>query len=676
MAADGGGVMSRGAEGRPGWGPEGLLADKGRYRTLFETASVSLWEVDPTELERRLAELQRDRRHDLGELLGADPDAARDLLSRLRVIDVNPATLRLYGAGDKAQLLGSPEALFGEESMTVLRAGLTTIDNDRRLLTAEVTTATFQDDRLDLLLGLQLPGPEDPASSTTLCAVDVTGQVREEQRLRESESRYRLLFERTAAAMYRTTVDGRLIDCNEAFAALLGFRSREEALEHPVTEFYFQPSDREAFLARVRKHGRLFGEELTLRRSDGVPLHVVENVSLMEDEAGGSAILDGTMLDVTESHRLQEQLIRSQKLEAVGRLAGGIAHDFNNVLQAMLAIVQLELEGVGGGERHLPRMAELEQHVRRGAQLARQLLLFSRRETTRRELIHLNQVIAEAARMLQRLVRENIEFTVELTSEDLRINADQGQLEQVLMNLVVNAADAMPGGGRLTIRTRLQEGRAVLEVADTGNGIPAQALAHVFEPFFTTKEIGHGTGLGLAVVHGIVTAHAGEIEVESTLGTVTVFRLLLPLAAEGVAGEGLEYSRPGGPPRGYGERILVVEDEPAVRRALVTMLEGLGYEVESAADPAVALDLAAGPVGFDLLLTDFIMPEMTGAELATRLSDRWPGIGVILLSGYTPDPAVLPKVAAGRARVLQKPCDLETLARTLREVLHEVGSEG
>jgi CheY-like chemotaxis protein len=359
-------------------------------------------------------------------------------------------------------------------------------------------------------------------------------------------------------------------------------------------------------------------------------------------------------------------------MEAVGMLAGGVAHDFNNLLQAMLSHVEVVRGRYAEAAQMAATMADLEAEIRRGSALTRQLLLLARRETAKLEQLDLNEVIGSAATFLRRLVRANVAFSVELADEALPVTADRGQIDQVLMNLAVNAADAMPGGGRLTIRSG-SHGRAWVWFAadDTGSGIPIEIRERIFEPFFTTKAQGKGTGLGLSVVHGIVTQHHGVVEIQDVPGGGTSFRVTLPRAG---SREHPEVVLPtvdaSSTPAGHGERVLVVEDEEGARQGLTEILRMLGYDVVAVGSGEEAGLLPSQP-GFDVLLTDMMLPGIAGEELARGLLDRWPALKVIFMSGYAQDEAVRRGALAGRVHFLQKPFDMASLAREIRAALEE-----
>ncbi|MFH1175956.1 MAG: ATP-binding protein, partial [Acidobacteriota bacterium] len=367
----------------------------------------------------------------------------------------------------------------------------------------------------------------------------------------------------------------------------------------------------------------------------------------------------------------EAELREAHKLEAMGQLAAGVAHDFNNVLQAMMSTTPILRYRRDDQTRCEAAVGELENQIRRGANLTQQLLLFARRKGAKRELFDLNEMVSGSMKMMQRLLRENIAFRFEPAPVPLPIEADRGQLDQVLLNLVVNAGDAMREGGRLLVRTGRADDCAWLEVKDSGTGIPAEVRERIFEPFFTTKETGKGTGLGLAVSQGIVVSHGGRIALESVVGAGTTFRVELPLRP----GDATPPAAPAQPlseepPTGHGERILIVEDEDGAREGLREMLGLLGYQIATASSGEEAGLLPPVPA-FDVLLTDLVLPGIRGDDLARGLRDRWPGLSVILMSGYTEDEVFRGGVVASNVRFLQKPFGMTALARELRVALDE-----
>jgi PAS domain S-box-containing protein len=491
-----------------------------------------------------------------------------------------------------------------------------------------------------------------------------------ENALRVSEERYRKLFERNLAGVYRAAEDGRLLECNESFARIFGFRNPGHAISQSLIERYVTPDDRDAFLSALRESGEIRNFEKEYRTTDGSTIWVLENASLVAVGNGGpEAHIEGTVIDITERRNAEERLLQAQKMEAVGRLAGGVAHDFNNLLQAILGAIQLAKMQRDRGGSDDDVLAEIKGLVSRGAQLARQLLLFSRREKPVVTPLDLSDVVTGVKKLLTRLLRENIRVEFQTADEPLPLIGDRSQLEQVLVNLAVNAADAMPDGGRLTIGCGDGAGdEAWLTVTDTGEGIAEEVRERVFEPFFTTKGRNDGTGLGLAVVHGIVTEHGGRIELSSEVGAGTTFRVMFPMTENPQQPETAPVEKDEGAAPGRGERVLIAEDEPDTRRWLTEDLVALGYCVTSVASAEETEHLLEEHV-FDLLLSDCVLTGVGGPELARRLRKRWPELKVIFMSGYAEDQVIQDAIATTNARFLQKPFFIEDLATEMRNVL-------
>ena len=372
------------------------------------------------------------------------------------------------------------------------------------------------------------------------------------------------------------------------------------------------------------------------------------------------------LAQMAEQRRLQERLQQSQKLEAVGRLAGGVAHDFNNLLTAIDGYSDLALNQLAPGHPVRSDIEEVRRAAQRAAELTRQLLAFSRRQVLAARVVDLNAVIADTERMLSSLAGEQVELRLTLDREPALLRADPGQLEQVITNLVVNARDAMPSGGTISIATANQPEHVLLTVSDTGAGMSEETRAHAFEPFFTTKEVGKGTGLGLAVVHGIVVQSGGEISVSSRPGLGSSFELRFPAAGEDPVA--LRDSETARPESGH-ETVLLVEDETAVRDLARRMLELAGYSVVSASSGEEAERLFGDLGSVDVLVTDLVMPGMNGRELADRLRRGRPDLCVVLMSGYSQDAEALDGLRAAGAAFVEKPFTSSALVSEVRGVL-------
>ena len=447
------------------------------------------------------------------------------------------------------------------------------------------------------------------------------------------------------------------------------------------------PLEKEAIpLFRALQGEQVRNAELTIVPADGLSRTVV---------ASGQPILDGhgrnlgaviAMHDITERKQLEEQLRQSQKMEAVGRLAGGIAHDFNNLLNVITGYGELISERLPQGDPMGAKVDQIKKAAQRAASLTRQLLAFSRKQVIEPRVLDLNALLADLDKMLRRMIGEDIEMSTVEGQPLGRIKADPGQIEQIVMNLVVNARDAMPQGGKLTLGTanvdldqafarRNAGARAgayvLLSVGDTGTGMDPETQSHIFEPFFTTKEMGKGTGLGLATVYGIVKQNNGYIEVESAPGRGACFRVYLPRVQD--RAEALRARESTAPPQGS-ETILVVEDEDLVRQVVREALRSFGYTVLETGDAEEGARICkshAGPI--HLLMTDVIMPKMNGRALAKRLTLQRPDLKVLYMSGYTDSAIVQHGVLEPGVSFLQKPFALTALARKVRDVLDEEG---
>ncbi len=513
---------------------------------------------------------------------------------------------------------------------------------------------------------------------------DVTREHHARRVLQDSESRHRLLVENASYAIFRTSSDGRFLDANNALATMLGYSAKKELLSLNIRDsIYVDPDQRDPLVQETITHGRVEGREVEWKRKDGTTLTVLLSARMVRDAAGH--YFEGIAENITERRVLETQLRQAQKMEAVGRLAGGVAHDFNNLLMVIKGHSELLLERTSQEHPDFRKVDQIKKAADRAAGLTRQLLAFSRMQVMQPRVMDLNATVIEMGKMLPRLIGEDIELKI-LTKPDLgRVKADPGQIEQVILNLSVNARDAMPHGGKLVIETEnaeLDEGYArlhpplvpgsfvMLAVSDTGIGMDAATQAHIFEPFFTTKEKGKGTGLGLATVYGVVKQSGGYIWAYSEAGRGTSFKIFLPRVGETPEVE--REKRPQEmPPRGKGT-ILLAEDEKDVREVARDFLEISGYTVLEAKDGTEAIEVAAKHTGtIDLLLTDMVMPGMSGRELSARLTAMRVGLQVIYMSGYTEYAAMRHGDADPDRVMLQKPFTRAVLVHTVRKVLGE-----
>jgi two-component system cell cycle sensor histidine kinase/response regulator CckA len=523
-----------------------------------------------------------------------------------------------------------------------------------------------------------------------------------EDALRESEERYRSFVEQSSEGIFRMEYvppvpcdlpiaeqlvvgkkNGYLAECNDALARMYGRSSARELIGKPLTDFLVlnDPGTRRFMENFIRE-----GYQTTDQESYEVDLQGQKKI--FRNTMSG-VVVDGHWVrtwgitrDVTERVHLEEQLRNAQQLEAIGRLAGGIAHDFNNLLSVIMGHGELLLATFAENEGARNGLEQIRRAADRAASLTQQLLAFSRKQVLQPKVLDMNEVVADVQKMLARVIGEDIELVASLHSSLLAVKADPGQVEQVLMNLAVNARDAMPEGGKLKMETsnvevgveqardlELAAGRYVmLRVTDSGLGMDGITLAHIFEPFFTTKPMGKGTGLGLATVYGIVKQSGGGIQVKSEVGQGTEFRIYFP-AKEGSSSKCRE-SIGSAAAGGGSETILIAEDEPDLRELTRIFLEGYGYTVLEAASAEQAIETAerfGEPIG--LLLTDVIMPGMSGRQLAEKILSKRPQTKIVYMTGYTDDMVVQHKVLEPGVKLLQKPFTKIDLALKVRSTL-------
>jgi PAS domain S-box-containing protein len=501
-----------------------------------------------------------------------------------------------------------------------------------------------------------------------------------------SEERFRLLVDYLKDyAIFMLDLDGRVASWNEGAQHILGYRAAE-IIGQPC--FCFHPKEDQSndqarkALQVAATEGRIEEEGWRLRQ-DGSRFWAQVIVTALKDEEGRLCGFTQVTRDITTRQHLKEQLYQAQKMEAVGRLAGGVAHDFNNLLTVITGYTELLLSGLPAEDPMVNTLQEILKAGQRATGLTHQLLAFSRRQLLAPRVLDLNAIVADMEKMLRRLIGEDIELRTVLDPNLGRVHADAGQLSQVIMNLAVNARDAMPRGGQLLIQTMHGEidpsyGEApagvvpgsyvVLAVTDTGCGMDETIQTHLFEPFFTTKAPGKGTGLGLATVYGIIKQSGGHIEVASTLGKGTTFKLYLPRFEEAPPAQPLPPES--APARHGSETILLVEDETAVRNLLRMVLSKKGYKVLEATNGRHALHVAGQHPGtLDLLVTDVVMPLMGGQELVQKLAPLRPQMKVLFMSGYTDSNLVRSGVSTGEIVLIQKPFSPDQLVEKVREIL-------
>lgn len=512
--------------------------------------------------------------------------------------------------------------------------------------------------------------------------VDITEHRKAEESLRASEECFRQFFENEPGYCYIVSPEKVILDVNRCALVAMGY-TKDELVGKSLDVIYAPESGEKVkeIFSRFLQNGFVQDEELTVVASDGRKLTVLLSSSQVRDKDGTPLYSVSVQRDVTEYKRLEEQFRQAQKLEAIGHLAGGMAHDFNNILNVILGYSELSLRFLGPEQPLYNNIRNIKEAADRAASLVRQLLAFSRKQPLRPKIVDLNDLLKRLDDMLRRLIGENIDLAI-VKGKDLgMVRADPGQIEQIIMNLVVNARQAMPNGGRLTIETanieideeytkrhaEIGQGpHVMIAVKDTGCGMDRDTLSRIFEPFFTTKELGRGTGLGLSTVYGIVKQSGGSIWVDSEPGSGAIFKIYLPFVTE----ESTPVVKLQEKIIGGDERILLAEDDPAVRVLVKESLESLGYRVRVACDGNDALLAIEGEKWVpNLVITDVVMPGMNGKALAEHLAKIRPDLKVLYISGYT-DNAIIPQgVPNPGIHFLEKPFSTYKLAAKVREIL-------
>ena len=659
----------------------GLLSGMLGFATFFVLRVVPIRVID-----RTLADLETmQARYRL--LFDANPFLTIVVDRKtLRLLEANEATVRRYGWSREELMTMTTNDFYRPEDLPAVIAA-----REKFMADPDHIVPPLQHRRKDgtLIDVEQTVHPIDYAGrpAVLVTAIDVTARNQAMKELRETEQKYQALIESLPVGILESTIDGRVVTANLAWRRLFGFGDHEDLSEVDVRTLYADPRERSAVLSAIRSEGALPSTETFFQRRDGTPFPAERYLSSVRNAGGEVVALRGIVIDITQRKLLEAQLHQAQKMRAVGQLTGGIAHDFNNIMMIILANADALEEEEELTEQARRRIAQITKAIDRATLLTRSLLAFSRRLPLRPQRVDLNALVVETGRLLQRTLGTQIEIESVLSDNLWPVEADRGQLENALVNLCLNARDAMPDGGKLLIETAnvmLSEAEPArstdavpgayvrLTVRDTGSGIPAEALPHVFEPFFTTKEVGKGTGLGLSMVQGFIIQSRGHIEIESEAGRGTTVTIHLPRAAPSMEADTRQVEAD--LPRGS-EEVLVVEDEPRVRDAVVDQLRSLGYAVSVAVDGAAGIDAfekAARP--YDLLLTDVVMPGITGKKLADEVTRRWPKTSVLFMSGYTQDNIVHEGRLDAGTKLLIKPFRKADLARAVREALDSCSS--
>ena len=633
--------------------------------------------------------LQFDR--DARPMLVFDPETGT-------IVDVNPAACREYGYDRDAFLQLTTAELRPPEERARFRAYLEEV---RSTDASTLTNGPWHHVRADgsrfrvEVASQALNGEHEGLRLVTVRSLspehDAVRSVRAEAEaeIQEQETFYRSIFDNAHDGILLYDLDDDTIfELNERAAEMLE-ATPEQLRGRRVAALRLSAEIRDGLSRLLERDSVLL--EATDERSDGTPIHV--EISATRMTYRGRRVGLCMIRDLTEQHQLQHQLYQAQRLESIGRLAGGVAHDFNNLITAIQGFATLLQDELGDDAiEGVEAVTEIIEASRRANGLTRQLLAYSRQQRLDPEPLDLNELVRSTQRMLNRLIGENIEVRLDLGPELRPIYADSGQIQQVLMNLVVNARDAMPRGGRLTIETRnttvdekhasshpaFTPGEYVLvAVADTGVGMDGETLAQVFDPFFTTKPTGEGTGLGLSTVYGIVKQSGGFIWPYSEPGIGTTFRLYFPITDRRPVAEAEPKDEASEPLLGKGRTVLVVEDERPVRTLVRKSLESRGFRVVDAESGHDALEVGAGRLQeVDLIITDMVMPGMSGMQLAGHIEKIRPGIPILFMSGYSREFLVEQGELGRRHRILEKPFTPAELLETARQMLNHEAAPG
>lgn len=661
-----------------------LRQSEERYRLLFEQAPLAVVEFDYAPLEMWFEELRAQGVKDLAAHFAAHPEARETALAKSPLVDVNQSTLQLLGAQSKEELIPRLRDVYTESTIQVRCANIARIwqgvfsasgEFDIRRLDGQLRTLSYHWRMLSV-------DGRPSFGRTQSVLVDVTDRLAAERRLRESEARYRELFEQGAGGIYRSTPEGRFLTVNPAMARMFGFVKPEELIawadSHTNQSLYVKPGRREEFKAAFAGRGQLQDFESEVIARDGHSIWISENAREVRDARGHLLYYEGFVTDITARRQLESEQGRASKLEAVGILAGGIAHDFNNILTVVLGNVTLAEADTDADSAIGARLADARRATMRARDLTLQLLTFAKGGEPVKASVELPDLLRESASFALHGAKARAEFAI--APNLWPVHADKGQLGQVVQNLMINAVQAMPGGGVVTLTAEnvelaagtlpLPPGRYVrLTVADTGIGIARDHLAKIFDPYFTTKT--QGSGLGLATVYSIVRKHDGHIVADSEEGKGTVFRVWLPAGGAPAGRPGAESNGSRSP---FRTRVLFMDDEEPIRGMAKIFMERLGFDCDTADDGAEAVRKyeAAMQEGrrYDVVLMDLTVPGgMGGREAMEHLRRLDPAVRAIVSSGYSRDPVMANHRAHGFKAVLPKPYGLEQLRKTMNDVL-------
>ncbi|MGA7160867.1 MAG: response regulator [Bacteroidota bacterium] len=659
---------------------------KGRNARLIPAVRRALQEAKAHKERMQADEALKQERILLRTVIDNLPDGiyTKDLLCRKTL--ANPVDVSNMGLRSEADALGKDDfAIFQKEvaegfhadDLTVLQTGKPVTNREEYMIDAK--------GRKRWLLTSKIPLKDQKGQITGLVGIghDITEDRRAEEALRESKEKYQNLFESNLAATFVSTPDGKVLECNPAYVRMFGFSSVDEAKGTDINLLYSDPQKRDRMIDTLRTQKQIEHLDIQMMTKNKSPLRVIANIVGKFDEHNVLTQMNCYLLDDTKQQLLEQQLIQAQKLESLGTLAGGIAHDFNNILGIIVGHATLVKRSGLDAEKQSQSIDAITTAAQRGAALVRQLLTFARKSDVIMHRIQLNDSVKEVASLIRETFPKIIDVAIELQENIPLILADSTQIHQVLLNLCVNARDAMPEGGKLTISTRIVEGNdlqskfpkavssdyVLVEVADTGSGMTEETRLRIFEPFFTTKGEGKGTGLGLAVAFGIISLHHGFIDVSSSLGHGTTFSFYFPVNAEEIEPFQIKGEMLGETPGGT-ETILLVEDEEMLRELAKMTLKGKGYRVITAANGEEAIEIyKVRNKEIALVLSDMGLPKLDGYSAFKELKIINPAIKFIIASGYIDPGQKSDILRSGVREFIQKPYVPNDMLGKIRNVL-------
>ena len=650
-----------------------LIQTSARYRRTIKQLNVQL-----AEQTRTIAD--SERRHGLLFSSNPWPMWIYDCQT-LRFLDVNDAAVKTYGYSREQFLAMTVADIRPEEDVSTFLKSAS--KRHEGYNAAGVWRHRFKDGRTILVEIVAFEFENAGHQEELVLALDVTKRCQVEAALRESEASLKALVDNAPFGIQQSLVEAsRFKTLNPALCKMLGDYSVEEALQLNIAEeVYADPKEHDRLIDVLRRSGKVQGWETTFRSRGGSSVPVRITGSMSREKTGTPEVFSAYVEDMTQQSALEQQVRQVQKLEAVGRLAGGMAHDFNNVLVVIKLSTELMLGQVTPDSPFSKPLLHISNAADRAAALTRQMLAFGRQQMMQPRIINLNAVVSETTQMLRRVIGEDIQLVTHLSENLENSRLDPDQVAQVILNLAVNARDAMPRGGTLHIETTnvdlddaytqdhppvLPGHYVMLSVSDTGTGIDKSILSRIFDPFFTTKELGKGTGLGLSIVYGIVKQSGGYIWVYSEPEHGTTFKLYFPTTTASPKPITLREVYV----RSSGERVLVVEDDANIRSNVCECLQQLGYQTSQAESGGSALHVCEQLEGrIDLVITDLVMAGTSGNELANDLTERYPEIRVLFMSGYSEDSAARREILMRNRPFLQKPFSVAELAKSVQDAL-------